>query len=131
MSETISPMGQVPKPLKRELHAALMEEVARHREAIPCLQPSRGIDWLDPHPGTQQAAAELCHGCPALQVCKRYAATTRKAPGVWAGLTEADRERRRAEYRARRNRKQAGEASTRQTTKQPATTHSDGQESAA
>lgn len=110
MSDTISPIGQIPRPVKAELHAALIEEVARHREHVPCLQPPPGIDWLDPHPDKQQAAAELCRNCPALYACRRYTATTRNAPGVWAGLTEADREQRAAEYRARRTRTQAGAA---------------------
>lgn len=110
MRDTVSLIGQVPRPVKAELHAALIEEVARHREHVPCLQAPPGIDWLDPHPDKQRAAAALCTGCPALQACKHYAATIRKAPGVWAGLTEADREQRAAEYRARRNKAQAGAA---------------------
>lgn len=60
-----------------------------------------GLDWLDPHPKHLQGAAELCAACPAMQACRRYLRCASHAPRMWAGTTEADREQRAAEFRAR------------------------------
>ncbi|UKA65437.1 WhiB family transcriptional regulator [Arthrobacter sp. FW306-05-C] len=90
--------GTLPRPHRQQLHAALIAAVTRHRHNVPCLTTAPGLDWLDPDPDTQQAAAALCDRCPALQACRRYAATTRRVPGTWAGTTEADRKQRRAKH---------------------------------
>ncbi|QLJ04119.1 WhiB family transcriptional regulator [Streptomyces sp. NEAU-sy36] len=39
----------------------------------------------------EQAAREICGGCPVSGPCGRFAVTSRQTYGVWGGYTEAER----------------------------------------
>ena len=39
-----------------------------------------------------EAAKAICAGCPVIQQCRQHALTVREPYGVWAGLTEDERE---------------------------------------
>ncbi|MFM9694533.1 WhiB family transcriptional regulator [Streptomyces europaeiscabiei] len=51
---------------------------------------------------TGEAAERLCEGCPALLECRAYGLSDSRLSGVWGGLTEAERRRRRARAAERR-----------------------------
>lgn len=36
-------------------------------------------------------AKAICHHCPVLEECRRYALTTREPYGIWGGLSEEER----------------------------------------
>ncbi len=51
-----------------------------------------------------EAARAICYRCPVLNSCREFSLTTRQSSGVWAALTERDREmelRRRSRARQR------------------------------
>lgn len=36
--------------------------------------------------GNAKAAAEICHGCPFMQICDEYARLIKPTVGIWAGV---------------------------------------------
>lgn len=55
-------------------------------------------------------AKSICFGCPVFATCREYALETRQPAGLWAGLTERDRE---MELRRRSRARQAQRAKER------------------
>lgn len=46
---------------------------------------------VSPNAATIQAAKEVCHGCPVIEDCKRFALERREPHGVWGGMSEYER----------------------------------------
>lgn len=63
--------------------AARLDQLADTGRTWPCAaDPER---WFADDANDRAVAAALCHGCPALDECGRYATTARERHGVWAG----------------------------------------------
>jgi WhiB family redox-sensing transcriptional regulator len=61
-----------------------------------CAQPGADPElWFTP--GREKRAAAACRACPVIDGCAEWAAACRPAFGVWAGMTPAERNRRRRE----------------------------------
>ena len=61
-----------------------------------------------------EAAVQICAGCPVIQECRNHGLSVREPYGVWGGLTEEDREEIYAqERRTRREQRQAAKAAAR------------------
>jgi WhiB family redox-sensing transcriptional regulator len=61
-----------------------------------------------------EAAVQICAGCPVIQECRNHGLSVREPYGVWGGLTEEDREEIYAqERRTRREQRQAAKVAAR------------------
>jgi Transcription factor WhiB len=74
------------------VHAVPLD-FARGRRDLPCRQPTKANWWFAPeaHNGTlehdRDAAVDLCHLCPVMLECRRYALADRSIrDGVWGGV---------------------------------------------
>ncbi|MFY0406908.1 WhiB family transcriptional regulator [Solicola sp. PLA-1-18] len=72
---------------------AKLHDLQGSGESIPCVGDPR---WVSDDPVAQAEAAVECGDCPALAACRRYFDAWPEPAGVWAGLTERDRDGRRA-----------------------------------
>jgi hypothetical protein len=64
-------------------------------------QPPAPLWWTSGARAEREAAARICQSCPVLVPCGQWALSLPDAdPGVYAGMTQAGRRRRRAAYQA-------------------------------
>lgn len=82
-------------------HRSLMDHLNDRRElgcCIPCME-TPAEHWTSEDMEDQQYVARLCQGCAGLSRCREYITTHPEPTAVWAGLTTADRGKRRGRPR--------------------------------
>ncbi len=65
----------------------------------------------------ERAAKRICQDCPVLTECRTHAVTAAEPYGIWGGLSEADRNRRKR--RTARDRRQTNLATSQSTEGNP------------
>lgn len=78
-------------------HRSLMDRLNDLREIgcrVPCLDHP-AAEWTSDEPEEQQYVARLCSGCAGRSRCRAYIEQFPEPTSVYAGLTTADRGKRR------------------------------------
>lgn len=80
---------------------ALLRKVGDNIEDVPCVQDPDL--WWSHDRNEIEHAKRMCHNCPAINECLRYALEAKERVGIWGGAEVAVLERNRVLARKREN----------------------------